>query len=340
LKDGALWVQEGVLARTIGAADGSNPRIDRIVLRLTREGETEQGKIALAVLAGTAAASPVAPTLTQSSALWEVSLAQVLVGTGVTTIASNKVTDERTFAFFGTAANTFAEGDHTHSFTVSEGGVALDTDISTLDFDASDFVLTESPENEVNIGLAYGTSAGTPAEGNHAHAADYQPLDADLTAVAGLAISGFVARTGSGTAAARTLTGTSNQISVGNGDGVSGNPTFELSTDIIISDGTATLKVQSNTDDALLVETTGGTDIFSVSGSTGRVKVSNSFELIATGDIRLASESGPLIKSGSGSPEGVVTAVIGSMYLRTDGGASTTLYIKTSGSGSTGWTAK
>ena len=44
--------------------------------------------------------------------------------------------------------------------------------------------------------------------------------------------------------------------------------------------------------------------------------------------------------SGAGSPEGVLTAVVGSMYTRTDGGAGTTLYIKESGTGSTGWVAK
>lgn len=46
------------------------------------------------------------------------------------------------------------------------------------------------------------------------------------------------------------------------------------------------------------------------------------------------------IKWGSGSPEAVVIANVGSLYLRTDGGASTTLYVKTSGTGNTGWTAK
>ena len=44
--------------------------------------------------------------------------------------------------------------------------------------------------------------------------------------------------------------------------------------------------------------------------------------------------------SGSGSPESVVTAPVGSLYTRTDGGASTTLYVKESGTGSTGWVAK
>lgn len=41
-----------------------------------------------------------------------------------------------------------------------------------------------------------------------------------------------------------------------------------------------------------------------------------------------------------GSPEGVVTAPRGALALRIDGGASTTLYVKTSGTGNTGWTAK
>lgn len=43
---------------------------------------------------------------------------------------------------------------------------------------------------------------------------------------------------------------------------------------------------------------------------------------------------------GTGSPEAVYTAPVGAMYRRLDGGASTTLYVKTSGTGNTGWTAK
>ena len=55
-----------------------------------------------------------------------------------------------------------------------------------------------------------------------------QPLDTDLTAVAGLASTGLIARTGAGTAATRTITGTPGEITVTNGDGVSGNPTLAL----------------------------------------------------------------------------------------------------------------
>lgn len=43
---------------------------------------------------------------------------------------------------------------------------------------------------------------------------------------------------------------------------------------------------------------------------------------------------------GTGSPESSVTAGVGSEYLRTDGGASTTHYFKESGTGNTGWVAK
>lgn len=43
---------------------------------------------------------------------------------------------------------------------------------------------------------------------------------------------------------------------------------------------------------------------------------------------------------GNGSPEGVVTAAVGSIYTRTDGGALTVLYVKESGVGNTGWVAK
>lgn len=99
LKDGIPYVLEAATSLTIGTADATNPRIDRIVLSLTREGQTDQGKIDLEVLAGTPAASPSAPSLTQSSSVWEISLAQIAVGAGVSTIAADKVTDERTYCF-------------------------------------------------------------------------------------------------------------------------------------------------------------------------------------------------------------------------------------------------
>jgi hypothetical protein len=77
--------------------------------------------------------------------------------------------------------------------------------------------------------------------------------------------------------------------------------------------------------DVKLVTVATGVDI------TGNITVSGDIRH-GTGDV--------LWTSGTGTPEGVVTAVVGSMFTRTDGGANTTLYVKESGSGNTGWIAK
>lgn len=55
---------------------------------------------------------------------------------------------------------------------------------------------------------------------------------------------------------------------------------------------------------------------------------------------RFLNSINPYQFSGTGSPEGVVVAPVGSLYQRLDGGAGTSLYVKESGTGSTGWTAK
>lgn len=60
-------------------------------------------------------------------------------------------------------------------------------------------------------------------------------------------------------------------------------------------------------------------------------------EIFAT---TIALGGGLTWSKGVGSPEGVVTAPIGSLYSNTSGGGSTTLYVKTAGAGNTGWTAK
>lgn len=46
------------------------------------------------------------------------------------------------------------------------------------------------------------------------------------------------------------------------------------------------------------------------------------------------------VRFGAGSPNSVVTAPVGTIFLRTDGGAGTTLYVKETGTGNTGWVAK
>lgn len=63
-------------------------------------------------------------------------------------------------------------------------------------------------------------------------------------------------------------------------------------------------------------------------------------DFVAKNGIRNGSTTGPKWFQGNGSPEGVVTADKGSLYSRTDGGASTCLYVKESNGSNTGWVAK
>ena len=65
---------------------------------------------------------------------------------------------------------------------------------------------------------------------------------------------------------------------------------------------------------------------------------SEEFRLNGTAKMRFG-DAGPVIVDGTGSPQSVITAPIGSLYLRTDGGTDTTLYRKESGTGATGWVA-
>lgn len=75
---------------------------------------------------------------------------------------------------------------------------------------------------------AWSTITSTPTTLSGYGITDAQGLDSDLTALAGLSSNGLIARTADGAAATRTITGTTNQVTVTNGDGVAGNPTLAL----------------------------------------------------------------------------------------------------------------
>jgi hypothetical protein len=76
--------------------------------------------------------------------------------------------------------------------------------------------------------------------------------------------------------------------------------------------------------------------------SNGNVSVPTGNLSLDTGNrgILFSGNGSVLWRCGAGTPEGAVTAPVGSMYTRTDGGLLSTLYVKESGTGNTGWVAK
>lgn len=69
---------------------------------------------------------------------------------------------------------------------------------------------------------------------------DVQAFDADLGALASNSTNGLWGRTGAGTGAARTITGTANEVTITNGDGVSGDPTVSLPSALTFTGKTVT----------------------------------------------------------------------------------------------------
>ena len=77
---------------TLDSADSTNPRLDRAVLGLNYANRA----ISLYIKKGTAAATPIAPTLTRTAGvLWELSLATIEVSAGATAITQANITDDR-----------------------------------------------------------------------------------------------------------------------------------------------------------------------------------------------------------------------------------------------------
>ncbi len=116
-----------------------------------------------------------------------------------------------------TASDTFTGRTITAGSTkitiANGGGVAGNP---TIDVDQTQLTLTESQITNLVTDLA-----------------GKQPLDATLTALAAYNTNGLLTQTAADTFTGRTLTGTTNRIDITNGNGVSGNPTVDISASYI-----------------------------------------------------------------------------------------------------------
>lgn len=115
---------------------------------------------------------------------------------------------------------------------------------------------------------ASATSSGKLSSADWSSFDSKQPGDSDLTALAGLSTTGLVARTGSGTAAARSVTGTANEVLVTNADGVSGNPAISIAETFDLSGKTSTKPIKSGT--TLPATCAAGEYFFDTNATAGR----------------------------------------------------------------------
>ncbi len=93
---------------------------------------------------------------------------------------------------------------------------------------------TDGSTLNVGTGGTLGTAALTDSSA-------YQPADSDLTAIAALNATGLAAQTAAGTWAQRTITGTTNYITVTNGNGVSGDPILTIGSNVTTTDTIQTI---------------------------------------------------------------------------------------------------
>jgi len=96
---GECWVRghygenSSIKTLPIAAAHATLARKDRIIVR----GDFTNNRIEFDVLTGDAAASPVAPSLTQTTSLWETSIGIVDIPATDTVITSGQITDDRMY---------------------------------------------------------------------------------------------------------------------------------------------------------------------------------------------------------------------------------------------------
>ncbi|MDD2964015.1 MAG: tail fiber protein [Bacteroidales bacterium] len=160
-------------------------------------------------------------------------------GDGAAVNLTSGVTGTLPIANGGTGATTAAAARTGLGATTLGGNMFTLTDPSAITFPRFNANNTVSALTAADFRTAIGAGSGSGtvtsiATGNGITGGTITStgtlgLTGQALALHNLANNGLIARTGSGTVSARTLTASGNGISVSNGDGVSGNPTVSLS---------------------------------------------------------------------------------------------------------------
>lgn len=144
----------------------------------------------------------------------------------------------------------------------------------------------------------------------------------DLAAVEGLATTGMATRTAADTWATRTITGTANNITVTNGDGVAGNPTLNIGANVVTNTANG---VGTVVDNALVrMDTTNGrliqTSPVIVADTTGSFTVPNNWSVTDAAGVAIQlAASGIIVTTPNAAASGTTNSIANGTHTQAAG---------------------
>lgn len=155
--------------------------------------------------------------------------ARTLTLGGSVTLSGSGELDLTANASFIKALTVGASATYTGAVTLTSGGSG-DTIIRGPSGGTAVLVAGTMVPNSrtITISTGDGVTGGGVAQALSGNTSWTLGLTGQALALHNLASSGIIARTGEGTVAARTITGTTGRVSITNGNGVSGNPTIDI----------------------------------------------------------------------------------------------------------------
>jgi hypothetical protein len=190
LVQGIAYINSATVSFVIAANGSGNPRIDTVVLQADYALQT----VRLAVLQGTAAGSPVPPTLTQTAnVLWEIPLADIAVANGFATITNANITIRREWV-------NAPSGVYLDSVLNNSGVTLEDGDVVIWDSTADRAItLTTTAEDKLLAGVWRGRTAAAGYGRVQVRGIGYVNGDAAITRGARLVSSATTSKAGATT---------------------------------------------------------------------------------------------------------------------------------------------
>ena len=133
LCDGCQKLQEEDISLSLPAADGTNSRIDTVVLRLNNNEEVRECEFY--VISGIAATSPIRPQLTRTESIWEIGLADIRRAANSTEIITANITDTRYETARCGIISSISRFDTTTLYQQVQDDLARFRNVSQVEFD-------------------------------------------------------------------------------------------------------------------------------------------------------------------------------------------------------------